>query len=177
VSAWLDRFRTLVSDRCVGAEISEISEKGGFGDNGDFSTGISPEIEGAGTWFDRQIRLLNQDLAAEGTTLNRVLASMRPKRRKRSQEEVREARRRREYLADFAVRPGAPLTPCACGDVVFFQLVGDCRWRCRSCERVTARARMRWFVLDPKLVGIVRRIEEVYPGVVVAEVRPQRRVE
>ena len=177
MSAWLDRLRTLVSDRDACAEISIISETPLFGDFGDFSTGISPGIERAGACFDQQISLLDQDLAAEGTTLNKVLAPMRPKRRKRSQEQIREARWCRTYLADFTSRPGTPLAPCACGDAVLFQLVGDSRWRCRSCERITARARMRWLVLDSLLAGIVRQVQEVYPGAEVAEVRARRRAE
>jgi hypothetical protein len=177
VSAWLDRLHTLVSDRCAGAEISVISEPPLFGDFGDFSTGISPEIEGTSTYFDQQIRLLDQDLAAEGTTLNKVLSSMRPRRRKRGQEKVREARHCREYLADFTARQGAPLTPCVCGDAVFYRLVGDHRWRCRSCERITARARVRWLVLDPALAEAARQVQETYPGAAVAEVRAPRRSE
>jgi hypothetical protein len=193
VSAWLARLRELdagsapLCQPCQPCQTSpigrdtptQINLPDGFGTVGTVGTGISPETGPAtdapvhvwSAWLDQQNRLLDQDLAAEGTTLNRVLASMRPKRRKRTQEEVRQARWCRVYLADFAARPGTPLTPCACGNAVFYQLVGDCRWRCRSCERVTARARVRWFVLDPRLVEVVQQIQEMYPGAAVAEVR------
>jgi hypothetical protein len=99
---------------------------------------------------------------------------MRPKRRKRSQEQVCEARWRWGYLADFTARPGALLAPCSCGDGVFYQLVGDRRWRCRSCERITARARVRWYVLDPELIETVQQIRAAFPGAVVTDVRARR---
>jgi hypothetical protein len=163
MSAWLERLRAIGFRADTPVLLSPKSPQhppqAPLGDLGDKSTGISPKNEPAidapgyvwTAWFDSQIRLINEDLAAEGTTLDQVLASMRPKQRRRSQEEVRAARWCRAYLAELTPRLGTPCTPCACGDVVFYQLVGDCRWRCRSCERASPRARARWFALNRRL--------------------------
>jgi hypothetical protein len=194
---WLDRLRKLDSEsacQCQPCQPCQNNPTGretcgvvnlpvSSGTVGTVGTGTSSTNEPAAdapghvwaVYFDSQASLINEDLAAEGTTLNRVLASMRPKRRRRSQEEVREARWCRAYLADFTARATTPLAPCACGNVAFYQLVGDCRWRCRSCELVTARARVRWFVLDPALAKTVQQVREVFPDVVAAAVRARRR--
>jgi hypothetical protein len=97
-------------------------------------------------YFDRQIELINQDLAAEGSTFEKALAAMRPKRRRRSQEELREAAFARAYRAEFVPGRDTPAGPCACGDRVFYRTYGDAAWRCRTCQPIDARWRVRWVV-------------------------------
>jgi hypothetical protein len=75
MSAWLDRLKALDSDKDASAEISEISEtlpcaseKGGFGDKRDFSTGVSPqnEVSEPTAWHKREdVRLVVEDLFRE----------------------------------------------------------------------------------------------------------------
>jgi hypothetical protein len=75
MSAWLERLRTLDSEKHACAEIFEIfethssaSEKGNFEDNEDFGTGISPqnEVSGRVAWHKREdARLVVEDLFRE----------------------------------------------------------------------------------------------------------------
>ena len=104
-------------------------------------------------YFDSQIRMLNNDLAAEGTSLGKELAKFSGKRPDvRSAASAREqglssARTARVYLAEFTPGPDAPDQPCACGDTVFWRRGPKAEWRCRSCKPPRADAQVKWFVL------------------------------
>jgi hypothetical protein len=100
-----------------------------------------------GRYFDDQLRVIAEDLAAEGTSWRKVSAEMRPKRHKKSDEARCTEAFGCRYFADFRPGPDTPQTPCSCGDTVSWRswLLHD--WRCRSCQRPRSNQGVRWFVL------------------------------
>jgi hypothetical protein len=160
VNAWLDRLDTLFRPNEPNAEISEISENpptANNGDNGDFSTGINAPKEPLD--LAAQLRVIEEDLAAEGTSLGKEQAKFarRRGRSRKSDEAIRAERWCRAYLADITPTSDTPKTLClCCGDVVFWRRSRRTLWACRSCRPPRAGVEVQWAVLpSPPLTGLV----------------------
>jgi hypothetical protein len=100
-------------------------------------------------YFDDQVRLIREDLRAEGVSFAKLEAEWR--RRWRKREIGADERRQRAfniaYFRELTPTGDDPSGPCQCGDRVFFQLAGQSRWRCRTCDRVDAGLKVeRWLV-------------------------------
>jgi hypothetical protein len=98
-------------------------------------------------YFNDQIRVLNQDLARDGTSLDKELRKFRPPKPKKSADALRAEQWRRHYLVEFRPGPDTPDQPCTCGERVFWRPLRGQPWRCRSCSTPSSRASLQWFVV------------------------------
>jgi hypothetical protein len=96
-----------------------------------------------GTRFDAELRIIAEDLLAEGLTLKPITATMRL-----------EPATVRALMAGGTLRwPGIgraaevpPSMVCACGDAVHWRRWPDQPWRCRTCRRPNAYDQVEWLV-------------------------------
>jgi hypothetical protein len=103
-----------------------------------------------GSWqryFNSQIRLLNEDLALEGTTLDKEQRKFSPTKPRKSADAQRVERWCRHYLVEFRPGPDTPDQPCACGERVFWRPLRGQPWRCRSCTPPSSKLQVQWFVV------------------------------
>ena len=101
---------------------------------------------------DEWLRIIEEDLRAEGTTFAKVergmLARLPVKRRKPTEAALRQRQFNTLYMREFTPGADTPAGPCLiCGDRVSHKLASNSPWRCRSCEMPNARLEVhRWFV-------------------------------
>jgi hypothetical protein len=94
--------------------------------------------------------VIRDDLRVEGVSFAKLEAEWRRQWRRLApnNDERRQLAFNVAYLREFTPTGDDPAGPCQCGDRVFFQLAGQSRWRCRTCDRCDARLKAeRWLVI------------------------------
>jgi hypothetical protein len=118
-------------------------------------------------YFDDQLRVLAEDLRAEGlqpkaignvlklsrANVGRLLAGQRPIMRPARPHEqgLRTHLPIVDYLAEFRPGPDTPDELCACGNTVFWH---GRAWHCRTCEPPRADVEVQWFVWSRTCPGV-----------------------
>jgi hypothetical protein len=100
------------------------------------------------TDFDAELRVIEDDLASERTSLAKELRKFAGRNQaKKSDDALRTERWCREYLAEIRPGPHTPDQPCVCGDRVFWRPSFRKPWQCRSCSPPRSEVQVRWFVV------------------------------
>jgi hypothetical protein len=106
--------------------------------------------------WQEELRIVEEDLAAEGTSLAQVEREMRaglpvkPQRKPPTIEEQRWRRWRIAYREVYPL-PGVPAAPCStCDERLYYRTSRGAPWRCHRCERPNAQVRVdRWWIVPP----------------------------
>jgi hypothetical protein len=137
-----DQCKTLATLATLGVPLAQIQDSPTLPEP-------SPDASDS-TWnryFDSQIRVLNKDLASQGTSLDQELKKFSPAKPRKSADAQRVEHWCRHYLVEFRPGPDTPDHPCTCGERVFWRPLRAIPWRCRSCSRPSTRAQLQWFVV------------------------------